>query len=322
MLVFSKAMTDDDLVLANMASRAGWRIIYDQNDNPLGLESPGEIREIGSLKSSVASAVDLMTFPTRATRDEFVANGFPAEKCRILPDPVLSRKDELTAIEWAERHVQQYRHYSFLPSKTGWKDSASRRNQSPMPDKSGERLVWFSSSGRRGHGKAGLKPVADLLPLLNRMSKDRRIELVLVTNDRAGCDDAMGKAKFVWHRLAWNFENCIRCLETADTCIMPFLADDMGQEWLATRLLRPLVNGLPVVTNCTPVVRGLEKTLHVAKSVEQWQSAILTALDQKKSGASAACGDELAEAFGEHAVACDWIQVLQCAGRASAWAHR
>lgn len=314
-MIFAKHFSVQDLALARVAKARGMRIVYDQCDNYFAknfvsrIDNPAVVREALPL-------LDALVFPTAALRDVFLEHGFPADKCRVVPDAMIARDEELAAFDWAAGRSTSFRRTPLVPPRHGWKGYTPKPDDDVLPARAGQRLVWFGGI-RSKFGRTGLDLFDEIVPVLNDIAARRPVELVLVTGQREPCARAMAGAQFPWHFVAWSVSACGAAVRSADACLLPAGNDAFTATKSANRVLLGAANGVPVVTSRHPSIAGFEDAFLLNDGPGGWAAAIEAALDRGRDPAVAGCVNaRLEPAFGADAIAMAWRAILFGDGKA------
>ena len=296
-------MSKGDVETAQIAVRAGWQVVYDHDRGMAG--QPGKVDEIAYLREYIAPLVNHITFSSRSMRDEYVANGAPAELCRIMTDPVIPIDEEIQARDWSARHLMTNGATKWLPGRSGWRD-IGQNAAIPKATKTSARLLLFQPTPT-----SKLDGCSEIFSAIKRLAMERRVELVLISNDRQGAQHLIGNSEITWHCLPWSLEIYWAALQTAAICILPI---EVGKpEDHPHQVLQPVLSGVPTATNAAHPMTRHADDLAAMLFRGDWYTAISSALQGGEQKRIVRSMQVITDALGEQHAAHDWGDMLNCA---------
>lgn len=171
------------------------------------------------------------------------------------------------------------------------------------------RIVWF---GRHGsfHSGFGMNLLRPLLPELERLHRDRPIELVVISNNRHRFETLAAGARFFTRYQSWSSERVFFELSRADLFVMPNGADAFARCKSANRAVLALAHNVPVAASYLESLEPLRDSL----VLDDWRGGIEAyLLDDVPARIHLARAQELiAGTFSIEVVARQWHALLRC----------
>jgi glycosyltransferase involved in cell wall biosynthesis len=137
-----------------------------------------------------------------------------------------------------------------------------------LPDETA-RVIWF---GRHGsfHSEFGMGLLKPVIEELERVHRDRPVELVVISNNRIRFDALTHGVKIFTRYETWSNERVFFELARADLFVMPSAADPFSLCKSANRAVLALSNGVPVVASYLESLESLRDVL----VLDDWQAGI------------------------------------------------
>ncbi len=169
------------------------------------------------------------------------------------------------------------------------------------------RVVWF---GRHGsfHAKFGMGLLNPVLPELERIHRERPIELVVISNNRVRFDVLTHDLKAFARYETWSNERVFFELSRADLFVMPVGCDPFSMCKSANRAVLALANDVPVVASYLEALEPLRNAL----VIDDWRFGLEVYLlnDDERSAHLARAQAALAEHFSMEAIGRRWHGAL------------
>lgn len=179
------------------------------------------------------------------------------------------------------------------------------------------RVVWF---GRHGsfHSEFGMGLLRPLLPELERVHRERPVELVVISNNRDRFEALTFGARFFTRYQDWSNERVFFELSRAHLFVMPSATDSFSLCKSANRAVLALANGVPVVASYLESLEPLSDAL----VMDDWRGGIESYLlqDGAREAHLARARQVLARHFSVEAIGRQWHTILERAGRPMALA--
>ena len=137
-----------------------------------------------------------------------------------------------------------------------------------LPDETA-RVIWF---GRHGsfHSEFGMGLLKPVIEELERVHRDRPVELVVISNNRIRFDALTHGVRIFTRYETWSNERVFFELSRADLFVMPSAADPFSLCKSANRAVLALANGVPVVASYLESLESLRDVL----VLDDWQAGI------------------------------------------------
>jgi hypothetical protein len=131
------------------------------------------------------------------------------------------------------------------------------------------RVIWF---GRHGsfHADFGMGLLKPVIEELERVHRDRPVELVVISNNRVRFDALTHGVKIFTRYEAWSNERVFFELSRADLFVMPSAADPFSVCKSANRAVLSLVNNVPVVATYLESLEPLRDVI----MLDDWRAGI------------------------------------------------
>ncbi|WP_162912951.1 glycosyltransferase family 4 protein [Rhodospirillaceae bacterium SYSU D60014] len=301
-LVIVKYFDPWSLAAAHLADDAGIPVLLDQCENiwhPSYRGASGKVwRKYFDALAALASAV---ITPSLFLAD-IARRSLPRElPVLMVPDPVESEADWrlVTAMLRRQGGASQ-------PKGTRQKSSAVATVASGLP---GKRILWFGNHGS-GHAK-GMLSLLSIAPILERISRDIPLHLVVASNSRDKYDRYIEPLALPTAYVDWDPVAIHELIRSADLCVMPNPTDDLMLAKSSNRITLALGHGTPVVATMLPALEPLKACI-VADDWEHGIRAYLTdpVLVKRHLDSAAAI---IAADYSGAAVATKWAETLRSA---------
>jgi glycosyltransferase involved in cell wall biosynthesis len=169
------------------------------------------------------------------------------------------------------------------------------------------RVIWF---GRHGsfHSDFGMGLLKPVIAELERVHRDRPIELVVISNNQVRFEALTHGAKIFTRYEAWSNERVFFELSRADLFVMPSAADPFSLCKSANRAVLALANGVPVVATYLESLEPLREVM----MLDDWRAGIDTYLFDPHTahGHLARAQPILAQHFSIEAIGRQWNEAL------------
>jgi glycosyltransferase involved in cell wall biosynthesis len=131
------------------------------------------------------------------------------------------------------------------------------------------RVIWF---GRHGtiHADSGMDLLKPVIAELERLHRDRPIELVVISNNRVRFDSLTHDVRVFTRYEEWSSERVFFELSRADLFVMPSGVDAFSLCKSANRAVLALANGVPVVASYLEALEPLRDVL----VIDDWRAGI------------------------------------------------
>lgn len=170
------------------------------------------------------------------------------------------------------------------------------------------RIVWFGNHGA-DHGRFGMHDIMEFRAALEAMARERAIELVVISNNRAKFEDHIRPLAVPARYIEWSPEAVQQCLRSAAIVIVPNTLDPFSICKSANRTVLALAGGVPVVATLTPALAPLADFVHTGDPLAAFRVILR---DPARARARAQEGYRRAEAlFGTAAIQDRWLSLLQ-----------
>jgi glycosyltransferase involved in cell wall biosynthesis len=169
------------------------------------------------------------------------------------------------------------------------------------------RVIWF---GRHGsfHSEFGMGLLKPVIEELERVHRDRPVELVVISNNRIRFDALTHGVKIFTRYEAWSSERVFFELSRADLFVMPSAADPFSLCKSANRAVLALANNVPVVATYLESLEPLRDVL----MLDDWRAGIDAYLFDPHTARDhlARAQPVLAQQFSIEAIGRQWNEAL------------
>jgi hypothetical protein len=274
-IIFVRAFSSEDLILAQLAKDLGIPIVLDICDNPLEYT-----RNQVEIIQSMARYAAVVT-----TNGPALANALSKWLQVSVPVMIVSDGIETQTILWVGHRVLRRAYFNevllpILTSTCFWRTAIPKmlskvvahgvRLQTLMHRVVGRSirnrdanndfprtLIWFGRSGGAS-GKYGLSDIVDVAPYLEQLNRRIRIRLVVVSNDREGYQHLVQPLPIQSQYIEWDNESIRSQIMASNVAIIPNSGDPIAICKSANRAILALSLGVPVVAGRTPAMEVFE----------------------------------------------------------------
>ena len=162
--------------------------------------------------------------------------------------------------------------------------------------------------GRGPSAGTGIDELATLGPDLTSLARRRRIELVVVTDDRAGADALLHDRAIPGRSVDWSPWRLRSVLAATHVCLLPAGPTEAARVRSANRAITALVQGVIVVAGPVPAYEALGAGV----AFGSWETNIDRLLaDQDTVERQVGRGrDAIRRRFSDEEITCQWRSVL------------
>lgn len=209
----------------------------------------------------------------------------------------------------AARRVRHRIHARIAPPMAVVESIPEQPGRQPglQPDPQRQRIVWFGNHGA-AHGRFGMVDILEYRPALEALARERQVELVVISNNRARFDELIRPLAIPTRYVAWGPGVVERWLRDAAAVIVPNTLDAFSICKSANRTVLALASGVPVVATMTPALHPLADFIHTGDPLTALRSVLV---EPQRARAQALDGSRRAEAlFGTNAIQAQWLRLL------------
>jgi hypothetical protein len=250
-VVFSKAYTDKDFVIAQRLKCRGIIVVFDLCDNHFLLGSERVIR--------LRKMFDLA--------DHWVVS------CEALANLVRRNFDTLKPLWVIEDAVEEGLRGSVLDvlgwMKAGYRLLQLRRFLNNDANRGAVHLVWFGNH-KASYGDAGLSHMQKLRPLLEKTYQTRPITLTIVSNSRDAFTWMFADWKIPIYYLDWSAHTAFAALKLHAIALIPIDANAFTEVKTHNRIALSLNMGLGVVADSIPSYRVFDQCAFL----DNWEAGL------------------------------------------------
>lgn len=187
-----------------------------------------------------------------------------------------------------------------------WTMPSPRVEPRPRPGEPA-RLAWFGV-GRGPSAGTGIDELATLGPILTALARRRRIELVVVTDDRAGAESVLHDRAIPGRAVDWSPWRLRSVLAATHVCLLPAGPAAAARVRSANRAITALVQGVVVVAGAVPAYEALDAGV----TFGSWQTNIdLLLADQDTVETRIGRGrDAIRRRFSDQEITRQWLSAL------------
>ncbi|HEY0629396.1 MAG TPA: hypothetical protein VGD23_08710 [Sphingomicrobium sp.] len=289
LVIFSKSLSADALVIAEQAAARGQPIVYDICDNVF--EKPSRNDQDEARKQRVRRMMELAKIVTIGTQPlaDLLAREVPAiaAKTEIIADALEGSRPLLASASLMDR-ARLWLLRRFL-----------RRNADAL------RLIWF---GKCKKGYAGIEHLDPVVRLLETLPLPRPVTLTVVSNRRKIYRRSASKWQVPKFYLPWSLATFDTALRLHDVAIIPVDRNDYTVGKSINRPATALMAGLGVIADPIPAYEELAPFIYLG----DWERGLIeyAGADPRKDRRIGGAQSYLRQRYGAAAIAECWADII------------
>lgn len=287
LVIFSKSLSAEALVIAGQAAARGQPIVYDICDNVF--EKPSRNEQEEARKRRVRRMMELARIVTIGTQ--------PLAGLLAKEVPAIATKTEIIADALEDTPSSSA---SLMDRARLWLlRRFLRRNDGAL------RLIWF---GKCKKGYAGIEHLDPVVRLLETLPLPRPVTLTVVSNRRKIYRRSASKWRIPKFYLSWSLTSFDTALRLHDVAIIPVDRNDYTVGKSINRPATALMAGLGVIADPIPAYEELAPFICLG----DWERGLTeyAETDPQQDGRIAAAQSYLRERYGAAAIADRWAEVI------------
>lgn len=282
-VIFSKAYTNNDILLAKKLQSKGIKVIFDICDNHF--YNPNSLPEYFELKNrllEMVSIADLVTFSTEVLAHEI--KQYCNKNITVIPDLIFSVSSN------SSMHFQ-----SIVRLYYGLKRKKIKK------------LVWYGIHGSP-NSDSGMNDLIRVKPFLEDINSKDDIELSVVSNSLEKFKQLTNKINIPMSYKEWSERTVIKELLECVAVIVPITPSPFTWCKSNNRILLPLSLGVSVIADSIPSY----ETFHDYCFLDSWESGLNSVIRGRKISREGKkqLNDKIHSEFGFAAIGQLWIDSL------------
>jgi hypothetical protein len=225
LVIFQKAYDPDSILLAEVLSARGVKILFDLSDNHFYI--PDSLPFWHDRAERLGKMLDVADSVSVSTPE--LKKWVHHKDCVVIDDVVeAGRNDRIHSVA------------------AGLRRSWTRLSQgNPL------RVVWYGNAGSQ-NPPFGLVDLARILPHLEAVNARTPIELTVISNSEELFHAYLGNASFPMRYYEWSEDVFRRMFKCQDVCVIPVSANPFTVCKSNNRLVLSLLMGIPVIADVIP----------------------------------------------------------------------
>ena len=233
----------------------------------------------------------------------------PGAACSDIGRAVAAHASTVTVPSPGLGKIVEHPRVAFVDDAVEWAHPSPPVSARPRPGEPA-RIVWFGRSVGTSAG-TGLSELASIQTALREMAGRRRLELVLVTDDRTGAEAFLRSGPIPGRWVDWSPWRLRSVLSAAHVCVLPAGSPEIALRRSANRAITAIVQGVPVVADPVPSYEALGAGV----SFGSWTSHIERLLaDQPTAEQQVGAGrDAIRRRFADDRIVGQWSTAIAAA---------
>jgi hypothetical protein len=289
-VVFSKAYTNKDIVIAARLRDRGIKIVFDLCDNHFLLEEERTAR----LKKMFELA-DHWVVSSQAL-GKIVTNIMGSAKpLTVIEDAVEETLsgNKADIVGWARAHIQLYKLDKIISTSQGY---------------GATHLVWFGNH-KAGYKDSGLAHVNKIRPVLEKVNQSDPLTLTVISNSREVFDQVFTGWQLPVFYLEWSAHTFYKAMKRHKIAVIPIDVNDFTKVKTNNRIALSLFLGLGVVADSIDSYQVFSD----CSFLDDWESGLRSYLEQPElMDEHAQCARKLIqENFSIEIIAGKWRELFE-----------